>query len=65
MLNAEFSYDREEMHIVDLRTGEQVEPLHKTRRQLREEARGRREAEARIAELEARLSSQQRGDAHR
>ena len=106
VLNADFSYDRKEMHIVDLRTGEQVEPLHKTRRQLREEARGRREAEherdeeararreaehqrdaeargrreakhqrdaeararreaeARIAELEARLSSRQRGDAH-
>ena len=43
VLNAEFSYDREDMHIVDLRTGEQVEPLHKTRHQLREEARARRE----------------------
>ena len=111
VLNAELSYDREEMHIVNLRTGRRLAPHHETERQRDEaehardeeaharreaehardeEAHSRREAEhardeeararreevrrrlsegrayeARIAELEARLRSQRRGDAHR
>ena len=104
VLNAEFSYDREEMHIVNLLTGKRIETHHETERQRDEaehardeeaharreaehardeEAHARREAEhardeevrrrlsegrayeARIAELEARLRSQRRGDAHR
>lgn len=66
VLNAEFSYDREEMHIVNLRTGRRVAPQHETERQRDaaehardEEVRRRlsegRAYEARIAELEAKL----------
>ena len=64
MLNAEFSYDREDMHIVNLRTGRRVAPQHETERQrdaaehardeaVRQLASERRAYEARIAELEA------------
>ena len=61
VLQAELSYDRKEMHIVNLRTGERIPPFHEAL-QMREDVLRQRELErmayeARIAELEARLRS--------
>lgn len=64
VLNAEFTYDREVMRIVDLRTGKHIPPLHELLKQIDEARQARDDAlreldsqrkayKARIAELEA------------
>ena len=65
VLNAELTYDGEEMRIFDLRDGEHIPPLHEMLRQIDKERQARADAlrrdsqrrayEARIAELEAKL----------
>ena len=61
VLQAELSYDREEMDIVNLRTGERIPAFHEALQMhedaLRERESERKAYEARIAELEARLRS--------
>ena len=65
-MNAEFTYDREEMRIVDLRTGQHIPPLHELLQQVDKARQARDDVwsdwdseckayEARIAELEAKL----------
>ena len=69
VLNAELTYDGEEMRIFDLRDGEHIPPLHEMLRQIDKQRQARADArqarddvasqrkayEARIAELEAKL----------